>query len=141
MGLEINKRITECRDKVNMSKRELAERLGLKYTTYCRMEEKAKRITNAEVERIAEAIGADPYYILYGTERPKENIFSPLEPKVIVVENPNRGAAPFEYPSKPVTEYTENEFSCSSEERAMIRKYRSLHWEKKREVRDFFNKL
>lgn len=141
MSMEINLRITECRKKARMTKKEVAARLGIKYTTYCRMEEKAKRITNAEIEQIAEVLGADAHYILYGFEKPKENIFAPIEPVKLVLETPDKGSMPFEYPESPVTSYSESEFPCTSEERVMIRIYRGLPWEKKQIVRDFFNEL
>ena len=141
MSLEINKRIAECRKKANMTKKELAERLGIKYTTYCRMEKEAKRITVTEIERIAEVLGADVEYILYGTEKRFEDLFAPIEPTVLVAETPEKPKDPFEYPAKPIVSYNESEFNCSSEERAMIRKYRGFTWEKKQVVRDFFNNL
>ena len=144
MGLEINMRITECRKKAKMSKKEVAARLGKKYTTYCRMEEKAKRLTNAELESIAEVLGADVNYILYGDKKIEEDIFvttGPLEPTVLWAKTSQEIVEQFDYTSNPKLSYSDDEFCCTSEERAMIRKYRGLSWEKKQTVRDFFNNL
>lgn len=127
MSLEVNKRITECRKKAKMTKKEVAERLGIKYTTYCRMEEKAKRLTIEEIRQIAEVLGADVNYIIYGTKT--EDLFAPLEPNSVIVETPTKGGVmPFSYDNEekqPVTRYKCGEFECSAEERAIILQYRN----------------
>ncbi len=135
MSLEINKRITECRKKAKMTKKEVAQRLGIKYTTYCRMEKEAKRITHEEVERIAKVIGADVNYILYGYD------FTPLEPKIVTVETPTKGATPFDTPEVPVLKYKHGDFDCTAEEKALILKYRSLPFEEKQAVRRLIDGL
>jgi transcriptional regulator with XRE-family HTH domain len=138
MGLEVNKRITECREKAKLSKKEVAERLGMKYTTYCRMEKEAKRITVQEAERIAEVLGADADYILYGRQNYD---FTPLEQRILTVESPDRGKSPFAPPTPPIVKYTPDEFICSSEEKALVTIFRSLNLDEKNEVRDFLDKL
>ena len=138
MGLEVNKRITECREKAKLSKKEVAERLGMKYTTYCRMEKEAKRITVQEAGRIAAVLGADANYILYGRQNYD---FTPLERKILTVESPNRDKSPFDAPSTPVVKYNPDEFICSSEEKALVTIFRSLGLEEKKEVRDFLDQL
>ncbi len=138
MGLEVNKRITECREKAKMSKKQVAELLGMKYTTYCRMEKEAKRIDVQEAERIAEVLGVSAEYILYGN---KNYDFTPLEQKILIAESPNRGKSPFDPPTPPVVKYTPNEFICSSEEKALITIFRTLNLNEKKEVRDFLDRL
>lgn len=138
MGLEVNKRITECREKAKLTKKQVAERLGVKYTTYCRTEKEAKRITVQEAERIAEVLGASADYILYGN---KNYDFTPLEQRVLTVESPDRGRSPFDPPTPPVVKYTPDEFICSSEEKALVTIFRSLNIDEKKEVRDFLDQL
>ena len=129
MGFDVNKRITECREKAKLSKKEVAERLGIKYTTYCRMEKEAKRISVEEAERVAEVLGADAKYILYGRQTYD---FSPSERKVLTFESPNRGRSPFDPPPTPVVKYHPNEFICSSEEKALVTFFRSISLEEKK---------
>ncbi|MBQ4119691.1 MAG: helix-turn-helix domain-containing protein [Clostridia bacterium] len=138
MGLEVNKRITECRLKAKLTKKQVAERLGMKYTTYCRMEKEAKRIDVQEGERIAKVLGVSSEYILYGN---KNYDFTPLEQKILTVESPNRGKSPFDPPTPPVVKYTPDEFICSSEEKALITIFRTLSLDEKKEVRDFLDQL
>ena len=138
MGLEVNKRITECREKAKLTKKQVAERLGVKYTTYCRMEKEAKRITVQEAERIAQVLGVSADYILYGN---KNYDFTPLEQRVLTVESPDRGRSPFDPPTPPVVKYTPDEFICSSEEKALVTIFRSLNIDEKKEVRDFLDQL
>ena len=138
MGLEVNKRITECREKAKLTKKQVAERLGVKYTTYCRTEKEAKRITVQEAERIAEVLGVSADYILYGN---KNYDFTPLEQRVLTVESPDRGRSPFDPPTPPVVKYTPDEFICSSEEKALVTIFRSLNIDEKKEVRDFLDQL
>ena len=138
MGLEVNKRITECRENAKLSKKEVAERLGMKYTTYCRMEKEAKRITVEEAEEIAKVLNADAKYILYGRQTYD---FAPPERKVLTAESPDRGRSPFDAPSTPVVKYNPDEFICSSEEKALVTIFRSLNLDEKKEVRDFLDKL
>ncbi len=138
MGLEVNKRITECREKAKLTKKQVAERLGVKYTTYCRTEKEAKRISVEEAERIAEVLGASADYILYGN---KNYDFTPLERKVLTVESPDRGRSPFDPPTPPVVKYTPDEFICSSEEKALVTIFRSLSPDEKKNVRDFLDQL
>ncbi len=138
MDLEVNKRITECREKAKLTKKQVAERLGMKYTTYCRMEKEAKRITAQEAERIAEVLGVSAEYILYGN---KNYDFTPLEQKFLTVESPDKGRSPFAPPTPPVVKYTPDEFICSSEEKALITIFRTLSLNEKKEVRDFLDRL
>lgn len=138
MSLEINKRITECRQNAKITKKEMAERLGIKYTTYCRMEKEAKRITIAEVEKIADVIGTDPEYILYGRTNYS---FAKPEPNILVAESPNKDASPFDEPKSPVITYAPDDFVCSSEEKALITMFRNLSPEKKQSIRKYIDEL
>ncbi len=138
MGLEVNKRITECREKAKITKTQMAERLGMKYTTYCRMEKEAKRITVEEAELIAKALGVSADYLLYG---PKNYDFTPIQPNILMAESPNKGMSPFDGPTPPVVKYNYNDFVCSSEEKALVTIYRTLSPEDKRSVQNFMDKL
>ncbi len=137
MEFDINKRITDCRLKAKLTKKDMAERLGLKYTTYCRMETKAKRINFEEVKRIAEVLGVDPEYLYNG---PKNYNFRSTEPTILVAESPDRVVSPDE-PKPPAVNHPQNEFICSSEEKALVTIFRSLTAEEKRIVRDCLDEI
>lgn len=64
MASKINKRLIIERKKKNCSKKEMAHLLGLKYTTYCRMEEKGN-ITGEWLLKISEILGIDVRVLLY----------------------------------------------------------------------------
>lgn len=138
MGLEVNRRITECRENAKLTKKQVAERLGIKYTTYCRMEKEAKRISVQEAECIAQVLGTTADYILYGN---KNYDFTPLDRNFLTVESPDRGRSPFDPPTPPVVKYTPDEFICSSEEKALVTIFRSLSLDEKKEVRDFLDRI
>lgn len=139
MDLEINKRITECRKKAGIKKTEMARLLNIKYTTYCNMENTGKRIKFEIIEHMAEIFGVDKNYLIYGEKQQYD--FTPLEPKGVVVESPNRGTSPFETQELPVIKYSHGEFDCSSEEKALVLVYRSLPPQKKQMVRDLIDNI
>ncbi len=60
----INKRITYYREKAGLNKRQMAEKMGLKYTTYCRIENNGK-IHDEYLKKIAQALDIDERLLLY----------------------------------------------------------------------------
>ncbi len=61
----INKRITYYREKAGYTKRQMAEKMGLKYTTYCRMENEGK-IFVENLKILADVLDVDERVLLYG---------------------------------------------------------------------------
>ncbi len=138
MGLEVNKRITECREKAKIKKKQVAEQIGMKYSTYCAMENKNKRFDLETLELIAKALDVSVDYLLYGH---KNYDFTPIEPSVLVAESPNKGKSPFDDPIPPVVKYNHKEFILSSEEKALITFFRNLSKDNKLAVREFIEEL
>lgn len=60
----INKRITYYRKQAGYTKRQMAEKMGLKYTTYCRIEDNSK-INSEQLKKLSETLCIDVRQILY----------------------------------------------------------------------------
>ena len=60
----INERITYYREKAGLTKRQMAEKMGLKYTTYCRIENEG-RIHNEYLKKFAKVLDVDEHFLLY----------------------------------------------------------------------------
>ncbi|MBQ4119610.1 MAG: helix-turn-helix transcriptional regulator [Clostridia bacterium] len=60
----INKRITYFREKAGLTKRQMAEKMGLKYTTYCRIENKGK-IYDKYLKKFSKILDVDEHLLLY----------------------------------------------------------------------------
>ncbi len=60
----INKRITYYRKQAGYTKRQMAEKMGLKYTTYCRIEDNSK-IHSEQLKKLSETLCIDVRQILY----------------------------------------------------------------------------
>ena len=79
MPNKINERIKMYRKKFNCSKKEMAHLLGLKYTTYCRMEEMGN-ISGEWLLKIAEVFSIDVRELLYD-KIPENKNWVPLPPR------------------------------------------------------------
>lgn len=60
----INERITYYREKAGLTKRQMAEKMGLKYTTYCWIENEG-RIHNEYLKKFAKVLDVDEHFLLY----------------------------------------------------------------------------
>ncbi len=60
----INKRITYYREKAGYTKRQMAEKMGLKYTTYCRLEDNSK-ISDQRLKMLSKVLEIDEKQLLY----------------------------------------------------------------------------
>ncbi len=139
MSFEINERITKYRKQKKMTKRALAATLGINYSTYCRMENEAKRIDPKTASNIAEILGVDPDLIIYG-EKPLD--FSPVQTPPLVAKDPN-AENPFFTESVSVKHKydTGGEFQISEEEKVIVTLFRNFDEEKKQKVRDLINEI
>lgn len=77
---EVNARITEIRKQRKLSKKDIAERLNLNYSTYVRMESEGSINTDI-LKKLAEILEVDVRLILYGEVPKAEVIYLPAEPE------------------------------------------------------------
>lgn len=67
MNETINQRVAKCRKLANLTQTDVAEKLGMKCSTYSQMERKG--IISAErLSKMADIFNVSPYYLLTGEE-------------------------------------------------------------------------
>lgn len=91
----INKRITYYREKAGLNMRQMAEKMGLKYTTYCRLENNSK-ISDERLKMLSKILGVDEKQLLYEDDNSKhikqlEEIYNEFssESSVVIVTDQN----------------------------------------------------
>ncbi len=89
MNLEINKRVIQYRKQKHLTQSEVAERIGMKSSTYSQME-RVGDISAERVVRLAEIFGVRPEWILLGepedTPENESGIDVAQQPKITIPE-------------------------------------------------------
>ena len=67
MSSEINQRVRKCRKEKKIKQYQVAEKMGLKITTYSQMEREGN-ISGERLVLLAEILGVSTEYLLYGKE-------------------------------------------------------------------------
>lgn len=68
MEAEIQKRIKETREFKGVTQLDLANSLEMSLVSYSKIERGETKLTISHIERIAKALGVDPYYFISGEE-------------------------------------------------------------------------
>lgn len=67
--MNISEKIKAVRKQNKISQSEMAEKIGLQHqSNYARFENRGKKLSFAELEKIAEALGVSVKYLLFGEE-------------------------------------------------------------------------
>lgn len=79
--LEVGLEIKILRERLEMSAKDLAERIGLSPSQMSRLEKGQRRVDTRVLARIAEALGVEPSYFFRGAEAPPEGgVIPPSDP-------------------------------------------------------------
>ena len=127
---ELNKRIYTCRRLAELTQSEVAEKLGIKCSTYSQME-RAGQISADRVFKLAEIFNVEPCYLYYGEKFCKQE--QPVTAPTISEEMP-RLSAEIE---KPIA----TKFVCTQKEERLISILRNLPKQKRDEAINFISKL
>lgn len=68
-NMTIGERIKNERKKAGLTQQELADRLGVSFANISQYENNKRNPKHETVFKIADAIGVNPYYLLYGVDR------------------------------------------------------------------------
>ena len=133
MNETINQRVAKCRRLANLTQIEVAEKMGMKGSTYSQMERKGN-ISAERLVALAEICGVNPDILLYG-EQPNTNPEPVAEPEKAKEELPRASQTPFY--NRP--EFM-NTFIFSKKEENIIKIIRNLPKKAKEEVISFIEK-
>lgn len=131
MKTVVNDRIKEMRKKRQYTQAQLAELLGLKCSTYSQMERKGS-ISVEMAKRIAEILDVDSDYIIYGENGEQKLDFSPIPQKVLTVSDRRTFLEQIRN--------GEEQLILSVKEKNIIKNFRALSEEDKKEFLDFLKK-
>lgn len=76
----INQRIKRYRNKLDYNQQDVAEKMGMKLSTYSQMERGGK-VSCERITKLAEILNVDVLTLLYGENESKTNNIKPIEPK------------------------------------------------------------
>jgi len=133
----INQRIARCRKNCHMTQTEVAEKLGLKCSTYSQMERKG-RITVDRIIKLAELFNVSVNYLMHGEEEeeiktePTGWVNSPMQ---IVVEK-NETATTLNQPI-----FNTLFDTLTSREQTTVKMYRNLTAKNKKLAENYIHNL
>lgn len=128
MDLEVNKRIKETRKKLHYTQGQVAEYMGMKCSTYSQMERKGS-ISVERAKKLAEILGADPDYIIYGQQQNDSVDFSPETPVSLPVNDPQSFLD--------MIKNGQEELVLTNREKNIIKNYRELKENDKKDLWDY----
>lgn len=128
MKTEVNDRIKEMRKKCHYTQAQVAELLKLKCSTYSQMERKGS-ISVEMAKRIAEILDVDSDYIIYGESGSQKLDFSPIPQTVLKASDRNTFLEQIRN--------GEEQLILSVKEKNIIKNFRTLSEEDKKEFLDF----
>ena len=86
--MDIKDRLVEARTKMGLSQAELSEKCKLSQQTISKIESgRQTELRSASAERLANALGVTPEWLLYGTPEPQENPEAMLSKKYVIVNS------------------------------------------------------
>ena len=78
--LDIGLEVKILRERIQMSAKDLAEKIGLSQSQMSRLEKGQRRIDTRVLARIADALGVEPSYFFRGGEAPSGGVIEPRLP-------------------------------------------------------------
>ena len=81
--LDIGLEVKILRERLQMSAKELAEKIGLSQSQMSRLEKGQRRIDTSVLARISEALGVDPSHFFRGEEVPADGVIQPTAPSSV----------------------------------------------------------
>ncbi len=124
----VNQRIAKCRKLANLTQTDVAEKLGIKCSTYSQMERKGL-VTAERLFEMSKIFGVTPCYLYDGKEPCREEAIKIKEPAMSVMSQPAI--------EKPKAEI----FTVTKKEESLIKILRSFSKEDYAKTISFINEL